>query len=159
MRSSSDGAAGRGGVGSGAARVATGVERDEVVAMDGGCIKMTGVTGVTGPEVVVLLSGVGVRLVVVSGVGVDADVSKLVVSSDEAKDEVEISVSSSKDSLSSGNIGTVRGDPQVPWTLIPLVPPVPSLCLKTRTQTLLATSHLNDEMTGRTWNSHYYSNA
>jgi len=109
MRSSSDGAAGRGGVGSGAARVATGVERDEVVAIDGGCIKMTGETGVTGPGVVVLLSGVGVRLVVVSGVGVDADVSKLVVSSDEAKDEVEISDSSSKDSLSSGNIGTVRG--------------------------------------------------
>jgi len=108
MRSSSDGAAGRGGVGSGAARVATGVERDEVVAIDGGCIKMTGVTGVTGPGVVVLLSGVGVRLVVVSGVGVNADVSKLVVSSDEAKDEVEISDSSSKDSLSSGNIGTVR---------------------------------------------------
>jgi len=106
MRSSSDGAAGRGGVGSGAARVATGVERDEVVAIDGGCIKMTGVTG---PGVVVLLSGVGVRLVVVSGVGVDADVSKLVVSSDEAKDEVEISDSSSKNSLSSGNIGTVRG--------------------------------------------------
>jgi len=111
MRSSSDGTAGGGGsgVGKGAIRVATGVERDEVVAIDGGCIKMTGATGLTGLGVVVLLSGVGVRLVVVSGVGVDADVSRLVVSSDEVKDEVEISDSSSNDSLSSGSMGMLRG--------------------------------------------------
>jgi len=109
MRSSSDGTAGGGGVGKGAIRVATGVERDEVVAIDGGCIKMTGATGLTGLGVAVLLSGVGVRLVVVSGVGVDADVSRLVVSSDEVKDEVVISDSSSNDSLSSGSIGMFRG--------------------------------------------------
>jgi len=111
MRSSSVGTAGGGGggVGKGAIRVATGVERDEVVAIDGGCIKMTGITGLTGLGVVVLLSGVGVRLVVVSGVGVDANVSRLAVSSDEVKDEVEMSDSSSNDSLSSGSMGILRG--------------------------------------------------
>jgi len=109
MRSSSDGTAGGGGVGKGATRVATGVERDEVVAIDGGRIKMTGVTGVTGLGVVIVLSGVGVRLVDVSGVGVDADVSRLVVSSDEVKDELEISEPSSNDSLSSGSMGMLRG--------------------------------------------------
>lgn len=96
MRSSIEG-------GKGATRTVAGVESDEVVAIDGGCI---GVTGVAGLGVVVLLSGVGVaRLDVLSGVGVGADVSGLEVSKEEVNDEVEISDSSSNDSLSPRRIG------------------------------------------------------